>query len=271
MQKQLLKAPFAIKLFFMSRNLPGLSPGYKLYKRPAESSKTLEEPPVPVNAIHCTCPHCQEAFDIEPPQNTFIQSKLQIMNIKDYLHLYLGCELKDTETNHILPLNPFNLMAGAINWTTTKPILRPLSDMREEEARYFAWLCNDSKHHLDSETRISQEEVDIELAKADGGNLLDADIEIYIGVTVRCFEGAIIIRKDGSIVIEHQDGKTEPIDDMAEKIRFLLSKHFDLFGLIEAGIAVDQSSHLESKYLAATESKGRVRSVAGDEFKKTFK
>lgn len=174
------------------------------------------------------------------------------MEIKDYLHLYLGCEGELIEKNRgrigrkksiavltPLLLHDLDIMPDLFSF---KPYLRPLSDMTKDEARHFAWLCIDSEHHLDDDCRISLNEIETDLQKYDGGLLLDHDCEIYIGVTVRCFDGAVIIRNDGSICVEDEDGKKqEPIDDIAHKVAWLLSKHFDLFSLIESRLALDKT------------------------------
>lgn len=205
-------------------------------------------------------------------------------NIKDYLHLYLGCDVqvrkKDRnkewltgriaevtrKSNHGDWIQVFfdevytviyenwnesssNAHTYFIGYDEIKPILRPLSDMTEEEARHFAWLCMDSKHHLEEDTRISKDEIDTELHHNDGGNLLDGDVEIYIEVTCRCFEGWVSIMKDGRMGVGEQDQPSiemNPVDDVAEKIQYLLKQGFDLFGLIQYGLAVDKTVIISS-------------------------
>jgi hypothetical protein len=105
--------------------------------------------------------------------------------IEDYLHLYLGCGMRyathHEPQNEVYILTVENLKE-AIEFKD-KPILRPLSDMTEEEFYYV-------EQH-----------------------------KIYQGEIVQTFPlGA------------------------AELTKFLLSKHFDLFGLIEAGLAVDKTT-----------------------------
>lgn len=115
-------------------------------------------------------------------------------NIKDYLHLYLGC---DFEWTNGIVTHQYKLMASWITmieandwWGDVKPILRPLSDMTEEEAY----------------------EVDSEYGSVSGQHLSQA-----------------LINNDLRYVKKLADG--------FELTRYLLSKHFDLFGLIEAGLA----------------------------------
>lgn len=128
--------------------------------------------------------------------------------------------------------------------TTGKIILRALTNMTEKEAYTFAWMCMDSPHHLDKSSRIKKSDIEIELVQDDGGLYLDADIYVYIGVTCGCFEGSVVLRKDGSICVEDHDGKKqEPIDDMAHKILWLINKNFDLFGLIKGNRAIDATEN----------------------------
>lgn len=197
--------------------------------------------------------------------------------IKEVLHLYLGCEVmvqrnETTEwhqgyvaevtrkSNHgdwvkvrfdeCIEVYGHNSMEKSLSNFHTyflsedgiKPLLRKLGDMTEEEADYFAWLCMNSEYHLELDCRVSQDEIQIELVKNDDGTLLDNDVEVYIGVSARCFEGGIAIKKDGSIVLEDEGGKVQSLDNIADKVVWLLSKHFDLFGLIKSGLAIDATT-----------------------------
>ncbi len=170
------------------------------------------------------------------------------MEIKDYLHLYLGCDV--LRPDRLTRLKMVGICGDIIQFDTefgemfgdakkAKPILRPLSSMTDKEAEHFTWLCMCSEFHQDEETQTSKDEIQIELVLNDGGNFLDDDVELYIDLSVRCFAGGIAFKKDRSILLCDEDGKQLPIDDIASKIQWLLSKHFDLFGLIEAGLAID--------------------------------
>jgi hypothetical protein len=101
-------------------------------------------------------------------------------------------------------------------------------------------MCMDDSRHIDSDQQpLSEDEMNIELVQWDNGLMLDEDCLLYIGLSVRCFEGAIIFRKDGSISLEYDNGDfAGRICDMASKIAYLLSLHIDLFGLIENGEAL---------------------------------
>jgi hypothetical protein len=120
------------------------------------------------------------------------------MNIKDYLHLYLGCEvefglnLNNLRRGTFIGFVDYNRIdariafragpEGRVNVFLLKPILRPLRDMKEEEMKVLG-----------------------------------------IG-SVNELEGNI-----GDLLLKASD------------FPFLLSKHFDLFDLIDAGLALDKT------------------------------
>jgi hypothetical protein len=127
-----------------------------------------------------------------------MESKEQLA-VTEYLHLYKGCNVrhKDGWIGRLLGVNETlgrafqplkieapNGLAVWWNWKDITPILRPLSDMTEEE--YNTW-----------ENGI-------------GGKL--------------------------------RTGTHDLIEEDALKTHYLLSKHFDLFGLIEAGLAIDATT-----------------------------
>lgn len=121
--------------------------------------------------------------------------------ISDYLHLYLGCEVMTPAGQGKLFQCSYELeMAGIVygimgpdfeEWVKhedIKPILRPLSDMTEEEG-------------IDAEKEWNN------------GRRLGESISQALNIA------------------------------NAFRIKHLLSKHFDLFGLIESGLAIDKTKH----------------------------
>lgn len=100
------------------------------------------------------------------------------MELKDYLHLYLGCKV-ETEGANIRVLDLVLLHLVLIDKMFLSPILRPLSDIKKEEKSIY-------------------------------NKMFKSNIPL-------------------------------PIVE-ANRTRFLLSKHFDLFGLIEAGLAIDKTT-----------------------------
>ena len=112
--------------------------------------------------------------------------------VKDYIHLYLGCEgiltrqktygspKKTTEILQAGILNNLELLPSIYSF---KPILRHLIDMKEEEARKFGL----------------------------------------------------------GLIVDNRTVKV--IDWTPEKFAYALSQQFDLFGLIEAGLAIDKTKY----------------------------
>lgn len=180
-------------------------------------------------------------------------------NIKDYLPYYLGCDCwlhndpenprtilmvtktmvcVDTETGRKGETIPIWVKSSSV-----KPILRQLSDMTQDEAQHLAWMCMDNKHLKDESYRIDEQEIQVEVVPNDNGCFLDDDVELYISIGYSCWTGYLAIRKDGSFYLCEQDSKKlQPIADMAEKITYLLSLHFDLFNLIKDGLAIDKTT-----------------------------
>lgn len=153
-------------------------------------------------------------------------------NIKDYLHLYNGCTIRrfnkhigtldgklcgfkdGFNESYILVNHGMNIVR--VGWNEEfKPILRPLSSMTDDEA--------------------------IEVCKFETPKGRWGDIEIE---EIRDNK---IWYLDGSMF--HGDGISEYEDCFiyfnqldSEQFRFLISKHFDLFGLIKEGLAIDATT-----------------------------
>jgi hypothetical protein len=153
-------------------------------------------------------------------------------NIKDYLHLYIGCEIDTTiPGDYIHPygsitlteLRPDNIDQIVrhiqykegyqrdgftdYDWVEFKLILRPLSDMTEDEAEQFIALRFPERR------------------------MIDATVEKY-GV---CFFDKTQKKA------KHIHFENIPIELNATTFIWLLSHGFDLFGLIDAGLAIDKT------------------------------
>lgn len=123
-------------------------------------------------------------------------------NIKNYLHLHLGCEIfkpgtklisvniEDDEYT-ILEDDGFNSRVLSLTNTNPKPFLRPLSDITEEE-------------------------------------LTDVANTLY----------TLPVEKIKELVVER---RIDLIHTTPDVFLYLLSKGFDLFGLIESGLAIDKT------------------------------
>ncbi len=137
--------------------------------------------------------------------------------LKDYMHLFLGCNVFIDSPNaafnkDILDCDLLERLYNDLPIDLYKLILRPLSDMTEDEA--------------------------IELTKP---IVVYGDLE-----NVRKYETYKNIY--GRIVVSWGEGLREKYSPMDEtffspkQIFFLLSNHFDLFGLIDAGLAINAVS-----------------------------
>lgn len=116
---------------------------------------------------------------------------------KDY-HLYLGCEIEFNRLGswHISKLTPSLLEDFLDGDVQIKLILRPLSDMTEDEE-----------------------------------NEIEGEFGSYgLGENHLC-----------NALKEHDLRYVKKLDEAFELTRYLLSKYFDLFGLIEAGLAIDKT------------------------------
>lgn len=175
------------------------------------------------------------------------------IQFKDVAHLYLRCDVKILKSGYtcvhkhsmhvgdIGQLTPLMLGFYLSSAVDVKPILRPLSDMTEDEAEEFALMVLNSKYATQGFVVIESDELQVEVVPNDDGLMLDDDVQLYIGVYVRCFNGGILLRKNGSISLEDDNGdQQDAIDDIAEKILFLLKKGFDLFHLIESNQAIQK-------------------------------
>lgn len=163
--------------------------------------------------------------------------------ITDYLHFYLGCEVllesemygtggkpdkirerlvgidKDGASgeNHILYEGDFKL------------ILRPLSDMTEEEGKEIMKMIYQAIFHLDCELDA------IDIIRGDensfGMKAGESRYEERIGLTIEPHCGIELSVEGGKIMTPQ-----------FEATRWLLSKGFDLFGLIDSNLAINKST-----------------------------
>lgn len=136
-------------------------------------------------------------------------------NIKDYLHLYIGCEvmietngeegfkavLKGVCESEVEPGKTIAIIDNSYDEgyafheffiEDAKPLLRPLSEMTVNEGR-----------ELDNIQRLS--------------------------------------KKQGRLLLTNTNGWEVIQSGAPEGFRFLLNRGFDLFGLIEAGLAIDKT------------------------------
>jgi len=134
---------------------------------------------------------------IERKEDERIEKKLKepTMNIKDFIHLYLGCECwwedKDGNSGGRTEIDFYIIAELYGERIKLKPILRPLSDMTKEERKECGNLDYDF-----------------------------SDDEIFNNMDWKYFDTLY----------------------SANQVIWLLSKHFDLFGLIDSGLAIDKTT-----------------------------
>lgn len=132
-------------------------------------------------------------------------------NIDDYIHLYLGCnaywQIQGVKSTYAAPID-YSMLENA-DWI--KPVLRPLHDMTMQEAEPVASMA-----FTDA------------LSKEEKGKIGKAFIE-YNFSNAPLFSGGKM----------YHDISEIEISMMPEITRYLLTKGFDLFGLIEEGLAVN--------------------------------
>lgn len=128
--------------------------------------------------------------------------------IEDYLHFYIGCEYWrewDGKTGILSYNNILTLVASKVG--TIKPILRSLSDMTKEEAIGRAMARGYKREYI---VNLKFKEFGFEFGNINTGTFLATS-------------GPYVAYK-------------------SEELLYLLSYSFDLFGLIEAGLALDKTS-----------------------------
>lgn len=138
--------------------------------------------------------------------------------LKDYLHLYYGCDMIDVQGNKgiLVGIDETSLMVRSYvdnmldeyAIRLLKPILRPLSDMTHEERVWMFVL----------RATANGDTVDKECART-GLERTFMQIEFCDRTS------------------DYQDIKTL----YPEQTKFLLSKGFDLFNLIEENLAIDKT------------------------------
>lgn len=182
------------------------------------------------------------------------------MELKDVIHYYIGCRCFNTwfpeghkELNKGWVLSgycqlyadggkPFLLESeNEVTWTDSiKPILFRLEDMTEQQM--IGLLQSMVPANMDDKPK--DEDYDLEMFYNDDGLMVDGDVSVGANYTCRCYEGQIGIKKCGSIILfeEGKDVTRNELTNTPMAFHYLLTQHFDLFGLIDAGIAIDSKT-----------------------------
>lgn len=179
--------------------------------------------------------------------------------LQDYFHYYLGCRVdKDSDALDYPTIKGFHgdrVMISEYRYKTPncdkvftrpeiyhfvgfiKPILRRLEDMTDKE---MIGLLQ-SMTPADMEDKPTDEDYDLEMFYNDDGLMVDGDIAVGANYRCRCFEGQIGIKKCGTIILfdEVKDITRDELTNTPMAFHYLLKQSFDLFGLIDAGLAID--------------------------------
>lgn len=149
-------------------------------------------------------------------------------DIKQFLHYYLGCEGYEYSQTVKFKLTPERLVSILSSNIPFKPILRPLSDMTEEEAADVYTIERDRILHSPTN------DVDVR-QRTDFGWVVTRLDHLNVGLLIK-YDGVCY-----KVINEGKRPAIEPAMNQPLIFHYLLSKYFDLFGLIEAGIAIDKT------------------------------
>lgn len=169
------------------------------------------------------------------------------MKLSDYLHYYLygkiwelgvsTCTLMGIGDCYYTIKTKQGTMLTLSNRASIKLVLRRLEDMTEDQM--IALL--QSMAPADMEDKPTNEDYDLEMFYNDDGLMVDGDIAVGANYSCRCYEGQIAIKKCGTIVLYEEDKEVTRDQLISTPLAFhyLLKQGFDLFGLIDAGLAID--------------------------------
>lgn len=142
--------------------------------------------------------------------------------IEDYLPYHIGCEcmflnMKGVVTHKLLASDNIG------HKNLIRPLLRPLSSMTEEDCPDWLKEWMPDGYNVFIQRSANNYVVEIDSKASDG----------Y----------CLTIHTDGSMSCECKDNGEQYGYRGAEIFKHLLSKDFDLFGLIDAGLAIDKPTH----------------------------
>lgn len=167
------------------------------------------------------------------------------MKLKDYLHYYLygnilevgvsTCQLIGIGDCYYTIKTKQGTLLTLSDRANVKLVLRRLEDMTQEE---MVNLLTDL-FPFDMEDKPSADEFSMEMFYNDDGLMVDGDVSVGANYTCRCYEGQIAIKQCGTICFFDEAGNQEHGINVPKAYHYLLSKGFDIFGLIDAGLAVD--------------------------------
>jgi hypothetical protein len=160
------------------------------------------------------------------------------MHLKDYIHYYLGQKCSDNRNVDIGKIVAINKDDNACTMTIKrgilitreiqeiKPILHRLSDITLEHAKFvMRMVVHENVEYRDNDYRLSLNEY------CNAELLIDNDWHT---------ETMVFGRRTGSIWLKERSNTKIP----GSVYHYLLQHGYDLFGLIDAGLAIDANTLL---------------------------
>lgn len=160
------------------------------------------------------------------------------MKLIDYLHYYLGCDYWTNNSQGNLNAKTLPDVIGMCERGKGVQLhLRRLEDMTEKE---MIGLLQ-SMLPADMEDKPTEDDYSLEMFYNDDGLMVDNDIAVGANYSCRCYEGQIGVKLCGTIILFDETGDVtrDKLTNTPKAFHYLLQNHFDLFGLIDAGLAID--------------------------------
>lgn len=158
--------------------------------------------------------------------------------LQDYLLYYLGCDYWTNNSQGNLNAKTLPDVIDMCDKNRGVQLhLHRLEDMTD--AQMIGLL--QSMVPADMEDKPTAEDYSLEMFYNDDGLMVDDDISVGANYSCRCYEGQIGIKLCGSICLFDETGDVtrDELTNAPHAFHYLLQQHFDLFGLIPAGLAVD--------------------------------
>lgn len=168
-------------------------------------------------------------------------------NIKDYLPYYTGqfLHVESYGTYKLVAYDQMQELYGIKHGTKAiwhpitnefKLILRKLESMTKDEMiELLLSMCPP-----DMKDKPTPEDHDLDMFYNDGGNMVDGNVAVGANYTCICYEGQIAIRYNGDIHLFDEAGDHEMVVNQTAAFHYLVSKGFDLFNLINSGVAIEK-------------------------------
>jgi hypothetical protein len=152
---------------------------------------------------------------------------------KDY-HLYANSLFRYTNEYGTYQCTVLERIQSRKGFENGKLILRPLSDMTDEEGTHVFKIAS----------LFDLSQCEIQINNTEDGTYMEA---VSGGVVIDCINFV-----GDNIEMGNNDGSWNSINPVSPIISYYLSRHFDLFGLIESGAAIDATKLKDNPYGTAT-------------------